>query len=77
MFLTREKILLDDINIFDIKKKDLRKQFAFVLQDTWLFYGSIYDNVLYGSQNKTKEDVIDACKKANIHHFVLGLPQGI
>ena len=69
-------IYLNDININDIKKDDLRKSFGMVLQDTWLFKGTIFENVAYSKPNATKEEVIEACKKVHAHSFIKRLPQG-
>ncbi len=69
-------ILLDGVDITKYKRNELRTIFAMVLQETWLFSGTIYENLLYGSKNKTEKDVIEACKKAHIHEFIERLPQG-
>lgn len=69
-------IKLDGIDINKIKKKSLRKQFSMVLQDTWLKEGTILDNVRYASKDKTKEDVIEACRLANIDDYIESLPLG-
>ena len=63
-----------DIN--DVASGALRTKIAVVAQDVFLFAGSIRDNILYGSQGKTEEDVIEAAKRANIHEFVVSLPDG-
>ncbi|MDU3352134.1 MAG: ATP-binding cassette domain-containing protein, partial [Clostridium sp.] len=55
---------------------DLRKVFGMVLQDTWLFNGSIMENIRYGNLNATDEEVIEAAKAAHVHHFVKTLPDG-
>lgn len=70
------QILINDIPIDHYTRKSLRQAFSMVLQDTWLFAGSIYDNVAYANPNATKEEVIAVCKKAFIHHFIMSLPQG-
>ena len=67
-------ILVDGINIKDFKREDLRKMFGMVLQDTWLFSGSIKDNIKYGNINATDSEVIEAAKAAHIHHFIKTLP---
>ncbi len=69
-------ISVDNNNITDLTKESLRTSYAMVLQETWLFTGSIYENVLYGSKDKTKEDVIKVCKAAKIHSYIEKLPQG-
>jgi ATP-binding cassette subfamily B protein len=69
-------IKVDGIDIRDIKKYNLRKHFGMVLQDTWLFSGTIKDNIAYGRENATDEDVINAAKAAHVHHFITALPDG-
>lgn len=69
-------ILLDNHNIKDFKRSDLRKVFGMVLQDTWLFNGSIMENIRYGNLDSTDEEVIRASKAAHVHHFVKTLPDG-
>ena len=70
------KIRYDGININKIKKSDLRKSLGMVLQDTNLFTGTIKENIKYGKENATDEEVIEAAKLANAHDFILRLPQG-
>ena len=70
------KIRYDGININKIKKADLRKSLGMVLQDTNLFTGTIKDNIKYGKENATDEEVIEAGKLANAHDFIMRLPQG-
>jgi ATP-binding cassette, subfamily B, multidrug efflux pump len=69
-------IYIDGNNITSLKRSELRKQFGMVLQDTWLFNGSIKENIAYGRQGASFEDVISASKVANVDHFVRTLPQG-
>ncbi|MEG0107920.1 MAG: ATP-binding cassette domain-containing protein, partial [Lachnospiraceae bacterium] len=69
-------ILIDGVDIRDMKRGELRSVFGMVLQDTWLFQGSIYDNIKYGRQNARKDEVIEAAKAANVHHFIRTLPGG-
>lgn len=59
-----------------MKRKDLRSKFGMVLQDTWLFKGTIRDNIAYGKDDATDADVIRAAKIANVHHFIKTLPEG-
>ena len=68
------EILLDGININKIKKEDLRKNFGMVLQDTWLFSGTIMENLRYGKLDATDDEVINAAKLAHVHHFIKTLP---
>ena len=70
------KIRYDGININKIKKSDLRKSLGMVLQDTNLFTGTIKENIKYGKENATDEEVIEAAKLANAHDFILRLPKG-
>lgn len=70
------EIKVDGHEIKNITRQSLRKAYAMVLQDTWLFYGSIYDNLAYGKETATKEDVIKAAKAAKIHAYIKRLPQG-
>lgn len=70
------KIRIDGININKIKKRELRRAFGVVLQDTHLFTGTIKDNIRYGRLNASDEDVVAAAKLANAHHFITKLPEG-
>lgn len=70
------KIRYDGINIEKIKKPDLRRSLGVVLQDTNLFTGTIKDNIKYGKENATDEEVIEAAKMANAHDYIMGLPNG-
>ena len=74
--LNSGSILLDDKDIKGFNRSDLRKVFGMVLQDTWLFNGSIMDNILYGNLNATKQEVIEASKLAHAHHFIGTLNEG-
>ena len=68
------QILIDGNNINDYKRSDLRHIFGMVLQDTWLFSGTIMDNLRYGKLDATDDEVIEAAKKAHVHHFIQTLP---
>ncbi|MBS7009666.1 ABC transporter ATP-binding protein [Anaerostipes sp.] len=70
------RILIDGVDIRTMKREDLRSQFGMVLQDTWLFSGTIYENIKYGRLDARKDEVIDAAKTANVHHFIRTLPKG-
>ena len=70
------EILLDGYNINDFNRTDLRNIFGMVLQDTWLFSGTILDNLKYGKLDATFDEVKEACKAANVHHFIQTLPDG-
>jgi ATP-binding cassette subfamily B protein len=69
-------ILLDGKNIQEFKRGDMRCVFAMVLQDTWLFNGTIMDNIRYGREAVTDEEVFAAAKAAHVDHFVRTLPDG-
>lgn len=69
-------IQVDKNNVADITRKSLRLGYSMVLQDTWLFYGTIYENIAYGRPKATREEVIAAAKAARIHTYIESLPQG-
>lgn len=69
-------ILVDGHNIKDFNRGELREMFGMVLQDTWLFSGSIKENIRYGRLNASDEEVIEAAKAAHVHHFIKTLPDG-
>lgn len=70
------EIKINGINIKDVSRENLRSLFGMVLQDSWLFRGTIYDNIKYGKQNATHEEVIEASKRAYCHNFIEKLPEG-
>ena len=70
------KIRLDGHDISTITRKSLRNAYAMVLQDTWVFNGTVYDNIAYGSSDATMEKVVEAAKAARIHSFIKRLPKG-
>ena len=69
-------ISLDGRNIRQLTRKSLRLSYAMVLQDTWLFTGTIFENLAYGKKDARREDVEAAAKAAHIHRYIMGLPQG-
>lgn len=69
-------IKIDGIDIKDMDREQLRSLFSLVLQDTWLFTGSIYDNIRYGRRDARNDEVIHAAKVANVHHFIRTLTHG-
>jgi ATP-binding cassette subfamily B protein len=69
-------ILLDGHNIKDFNRRELREAFGMVLQDTWLFKGSIMENIRYGRLDATDDEVIGAAKAAHAHNFIMSLPDG-
>lgn len=70
-------IYIDGVSTADMKREDVRKLFAMVLQDTWLFDGTIRDNLKYGNPSASDEEIIQACKASNIWHFIKTLPNGL
>lgn len=70
------EILLDGHNVKEFNRGELREAFGMVLQDTWLFAGSIMENIRYGRLDATDEEVIQAAKSAHAHHFISTLPEG-
>lgn len=70
------RILLDGHDIRDFSRGDLRRNFGMVLQDTWLFSGTIMENIRYGRLDATDEEVIEAAKLAHAHRFIMTLPDG-
>ncbi len=70
------KILLDGQDIRDFTRDSLRASFSMVLQDTWLFQGTVADNIAYGADGASREDVENAAKAAEIHSYILSLPKG-
>lgn len=70
------KISLDGASIQGVTRKSLRASYAMVLQDTWLFQGTIFDNIAYGRENTTLEEVVAVAKAAKIHNYIMQLPQG-
>ncbi len=70
------EILLDGIPIDRIRRADLRKAYTMVLQETWLMGGTVAENIAYGKENATREEIEEAAKSAGIHKFIASLPQG-
>lgn len=69
-------IRMEDQNIMDVTRKSLRGAYTMVLQDSWLFYGTIYDNIAFSRPTASREEVIAAAKAAHIHSYIMQLPQG-
>jgi ATP-binding cassette subfamily B protein len=69
-------ILVDDQDIRGLTRSSLRKAFTMVLQDTWLFHGTIFDNIAYGKPGATIDEVVAAAKAAHIHNYIARLPEG-
>ena len=70
------RILIDGVDCATLSRDCLRDQFAMVLQDTWLFRGTIAENVAYGKPDATREEIIEACDRAYCDHFIRTLPEG-
>ncbi len=69
-------IKIDDVSIKDLSRENVHKLFGMVLQDTWQFEGSIYDNIAFNTPNATNDDVVNACKKVGLDHYIRTLPHG-
>ena len=69
-------LYVDGSNIANVTRQSLRAAYSMVLQDTWLFYGTIYDNIAYGKEDATMEEVVEAAKAARIHDYIESLPAG-
>ena len=67
---------VDGEDIRHVTRDSLRRSYAMVLQDTWLFEGTVFENIAYGKENATMEEVVAAAKAARIHHYIMRLPQG-
>ena len=74
--VTDGEILVDGHNIKDFDRGELRKMFGMVLQDTWLFGGTVKDNIKYSKEDATDDEVIQAAKAAHVHHYIKTLPNG-
>ena len=74
--INKGAIYIDGIPINKLKRDNLRSLFAMVLQDTWLFEGTIFENIAYANPDIKLEEVIEAAKKAHIHDFIMSLPKG-
>lgn len=70
------RITIDGVNINDLRRSDLRNIFGMVLQDTWLFNGTIRDNIAYGKEGASEEEIVRATKAAHADHFIRTLPDG-
>ncbi|QAY67818.1 ABC transporter ATP-binding protein [Paenibacillus protaetiae] len=74
--LSGGKIMIDGVDITEMQRGSLRRLFGMVLQDTWLFNGTIRDNIGYGREGASEDDIIEAAKAAHADHFIRTLPQG-
>ncbi|MBP3413428.1 MAG: ABC transporter ATP-binding protein [Oscillospiraceae bacterium] len=74
--IDKGRILIDGVDCATLSREEMRDQFAMVLQDTWLFRGTIAENVAYGKPDATREEIIAACDRAYCDHFIRTLPEG-
>lgn len=74
--IDKGRILIDGVDLRDLNRDDLRSLYGMVLQDTWLFKGTVADNIAYGNADATREQIIEASKKAHAHEFVLSMENG-
>lgn len=74
--VTKGEIKIDGISTNDLKRSEVRKQFSMVLQDTWIFNGTIRENLVYSVENVSEDKVIEASKAVGLHHFIMTMPQG-
>lgn len=74
--VTGGDILIDGVSIHDLPRQNVHEQFGMVLQDTWLFEGTVRENLIYNNKNVSEETMINACKACGIHHFIKALPDG-
>ena len=71
------KITIDEVSIQDLTRENVHELFVMVLQDTWLFNGTIRDNIIYNKENITDEQIMEACKTVGLEHFIKSLPKGL
>jgi len=71
------KITIDGVDTKDLTRENIHDLFIMVLQDTWLFNGSIRENIVYNKENVTDEEIMSACKTVGLEHFIKGLPNGL
>ncbi|MFC6464866.1 ABC transporter ATP-binding protein [Marinilactibacillus sp. GCM10026970] len=74
--VTEGRILIDQKDIAEMTREEIHDQFCMVLQDTWLFEGTVRENLIYNQKNITDQQVIDACKAVGVDHFIKTLPEG-
>lgn len=70
------EIRIDGVPIHKVPREDVHAQFSMVLQDTWLFEGTIRDNIVYSKEGVTEDEIVKACKTVGLHHFIKTLPKG-
>lgn len=71
------EITVDGVSIQDLTRENVHELFVMVLQDTWLFNGTIRDNIIYNKENITDEQIMEACKTVGLEHFIKSLPKGL
>ena len=69
-------VYVDGLDVRSVTRDSLRRAYTMVLQDTWLFHGTVYENIAYGKPGATMDDVVNAAKAAHIHSYISRLPQG-
>ncbi len=74
--LNSGEILIDNIPLRSLTRENVHQLFCMVLQDTWLFEGTIRENIVYNKEGVSDEEVVAACKAAGVHHFIKTLPEG-
>ncbi len=74
--VNKGEILIDGVSTNDLTRENVHELFCMVLQDTWLFEGTIKENIVYSKQGVTDEQVVEACKAVGLHHFIKALPHG-
>lgn len=74
--INKGKILIDGVPVNEITRENVHELFCMVLQDTWIFEGTIKENIIYSKENVSDQQVIDACKAVGLHHFIKSLPKG-
>lgn len=74
--INKGSITIDGVDIKDMHRDDLRDLYGMVLQDTWLYKGKVADNIAYGRENATREEIIEAAKKAHAHEFIMSMENG-
>ena len=74
--VTKGSITIDGMDVRDVTLKSLRENIGIVQQDVYLFAGTVYDNIKYGRPDATRDEIIEAAKRANAHDFIMGLPKG-
>lgn len=74
--INKGQILIDGISSTDMTRKGLRQNFGMVLQDTWLFHGTVAENIAYGKSSATREEIVAAAKAAKVDYFIRTMPQG-